>query len=222
VNVSEAVERRISVRAFRNDPVPGEMLREILQKAGRAPSGGNVQPWIVHALAGPKLAEFKSAVAARQAAGERETPEYDIYPASLWDPHRTYRFECGEDLYRAINVPRDDKAGRLRQMARNFDFFGAPVGLFFFLDRRMGPPQWADLGMYMQTVMLLVVDYGLDSCAQELWAHWPKSAAAFLGVPDTLMLFAGMSLGYRDPDHPINSLRTKRAQLDDFAHFHGF
>jgi nitroreductase len=106
-------------------------------------------------------------------------------------------------------------------MARNFDFFGAPVGLFFFLDRRMGPPQWSDLGMYMQTVMLLAVEAGLDSCAQEIWAHWPKLVAAFFGVPDTQMLFAGMSLGYRDPDHPINGLRTKRAPLHAFAHFHG-
>jgi nitroreductase len=222
MNVSEAVERRISVRAFRQDPVPGELLRELLQKASRAPSGGNVQPWIVHALAGQKLTEFKSMLAARQAAGEHETPEYDIYPAALWDPYRTYRFECGEDLYRTIDIPRENKAARFRQIARNFDFYGAPVGLFFFLDRRMGPPQWADLGMYMQTVMLLAVEYGLDSCAQEIWAHWPKSVAAFFKVPETQMLFAGMSLGYRDPDHPINSLRTKRAQLDDFAHFHGF
>jgi len=221
MNVSEAVDKRISVRAFRQDPVPGEILRALLQKAARAPSGGNVQPWIVHALAGQKLTEFKSLLAARQAAGERETPEYDVYPAALWDPYRSYRYECGEDLYGTIGIPREDKAARLKQMARNFDFFGAPVGLFFFLDRRMGPPQWSDLGMYMQTVMLLAVEAGLDSCAQEIWAHWPKFVSAFFGVPDTQMLFAGMSLGYRDPDHPINSLRTRRAPLHAFAHFHG-
>jgi nitroreductase len=181
------------------------------------PSGGNLQPWRVYALAGEPLAQFKAIVA----GARMEEPEYEVYPANLWDPFRTRRYQCGEDLYASIGVGRDDKPARYRQLARNTEFFGAPVGLFFCLDRKLGYPQWADLGMYMQTVMLLAVEAGLDSCAQEIWAHWPKLVAAFFGVPDTQMLFAGMSLGYRDPDHPINGLRTKRAPLHAFAHFHG-
>jgi nitroreductase len=222
MNTSEAVERRISVRAFRPDAVPGAVVREILEKASRAPSGGNVQPWKVYALTGQPLAEFKSYVAERVAAGAAETPEYAIYPPELWEPYRTYRFQCGEDLYRSINIPREDKAARLKQFARNFAFFDAPVGLFFFLERRMGPPQWADLGMYMQTVMLLAVECGLDTCAQEFWALWPNTVAQFLGAPADQMLFAGMAMGYRDPEHPINTLRTRRASLEDFAKLRGF
>jgi len=222
MNVGEAVERRISVRAFKPDPVPAELLRKILQKAGRAPSGGNVQPWKVYALTGQPLAALTRRVAEQIAAGRQETPEYDVYPAPLWEPYRTYRFECGEDLYRSINIARGDKPARLAQLARNFTFFDAPVGLFFFIERRMGPPQWSDLGMYMQTVMLLAVEYGLDSCAQEIWANWPKTVAEQVDAPADQMLFSGMALGYRDPDHPINTLRTRRAAFDEFVKMQGF
>jgi nitroreductase len=222
MNVSDAVSRRISVRAFRPDPVPSALVRQILEQAGRAPSGGNLQPWKVYALAGAPLAEFKARVAQGLAKGPMETPEYNVYPPDLWEPYRTYRFECGEDLYRTIGIPREDKPARMRQFARNMSFFDAPVGLFYFIERRMGPPQWADLGMYMQTVMLLAVEQGLDTCPQEAWAIWPKTVAEFVGAPAEQMLFAGMALGYRDEAHPINTLRTRRAAFDDFVRMRGF
>ena len=221
MNVTEAVERRISVRAFKPDPVPEQTIREILAIASRAPSGGNLQPWVVHALAGEPLARLKALAGQKMAAGG-ETPEYDVYPPDLWDPFRTRRFVCGEDLYATIEIPREDKPARLRQLARNIEFFGAPVGLFFCLDRKLGPPQWADLGMFMQTVMLLAVERGLDTCAQEFWARVPRTVAQFVDLPADHMLFSGMALGYRDESAPINTLRTRRDPVDAFAHFHGF
>src|SRR5476649_2002086 len=115
MNVSDAVERRISVRAFRPDPVPGEVVREILEAAGRAPSGGNLQPWRVHALAGEPLAALKREAMASLAGGG-ETPEYEVYPANLWDPFRTRRYENGEDLYASIGIPRENKPARLMQL----------------------------------------------------------------------------------------------------------
>lgn len=221
MNVTDAVERRISVRAFRPDPVPGAVLTEILRIAQRAPSGGNLQPWLVHGLAGTPLAEFKALMAARL-AGPRETPAYAVYPEALWDPYRTRRFETGEDLYASLGIAREDKAGRLRQFARNFEFFGAPAALFFFIDRNMGPPQWSDLGMYIQTIMLLAVERGLDSCAQEAWSMWPQTVSAFLDVKEPYMLFCGLALGYRDESHPVNGLRTRRAPLGEVAVLRGF
>jgi nitroreductase len=221
MNVTEAVGKRISVRAFRPDPVSGAVVREILEVAHRAPSGGNLQPWRVHALAGEPLAELKARATAVQAAG-LEKPEYEVYPPELWDPFRTRRFVCGEDLYASIGIPREDKPARLRQLARNLELFGAPVGLFFSLDRRLGPPQWSDVGMYMQTVMLLAVEHGLDTCAQEFWARLPNTAGAFLGLPDDHILFAGMALGYRDESAPINALRTRREPFEAFAEMRGF
>jgi len=221
MNVTEAVAARVSVRAFRPDPVPGALVREILEAAKRAPSGGNLQPWRVHALAGAPLAALKAEAMVKLAAGAEPT-EYDVYPPELWDPFRARRFACGEDLYATIGIPREDKPARLRQLARNVELFGAPVGLFFSLDRRLGPPQWSDMGMYMQTVMLLAVERGLDTCAQEFWARLPRTVAGVLGLPDDHILFAGMALGYRDPEAPINALRTRREPFEAFAEMRGF
>jgi nitroreductase len=151
-----------------------------------------------------------------------EEPEYDVYPPNLWEPFRTRRFQNGEDLYATIGIPREDRPARLRQLARNGEFFGAPVGLFFCLDRKLGPPQWADLGMYMQSVMLLAVERGLDTCPQEYWARYPKTVAAFLGLPDDHMVFSGMALGYRDPGHPINTLMARRDSFELWGELRGF
>jgi nitroreductase len=219
MNVTEAVDRRVSVRAFKPDPVPGALVREILETAHRAPSGGNLQPWRVHALAGEPLEALKARVAANLGG---ETPEYDVYPDNLWDPFRTRRFECGEDLYATLGIPREDKPARLQQLFKNTQFFGAPVGLFFSLDRKLGKPQWADVGMYMQTVMLLAVERGLATCAQEFWARYPKTVAEHVGLPEDHMLFSGMALGWADETAPINSLRTRRDPFDVWATMSGF
>jgi nitroreductase len=218
MDVSEAARRRMSVRAFLEKPVPGELVREILEIAHGAPSGGNLQPWRVYALAGEALAAFK----ARAVAGGPEAPEYDVYPANLWEPFRTRRYQCGEDLYASIGIPREDKPARLKQLARNLDFFGAPVGLFFCLDRNLGLPQWADVGMFMQTVMLLAIERGLDTCSQEFWARYPRAVAEFVGLPDDHMVFAGMALGYRDESAPINGWRTRRDPFETWAEMRGF
>lgn len=219
MDVSEAVERRTSVRAFRPDAVPRELVADILARAAQAPSGGNLQPWRVYALAGEPLVAFKAVVAANPLG---EPPEYDVYPPNLWDPFRTRRFQNGEDLYRSIGIPRDDKPARLRQLAQNGDFFGAPVGLFFCLDRKLGPPQWSDVGMFMQTLMLLAVERGLDTCAQEYWSRFPTTVASFLGLPDDHMLFSGMAMGYRDGDAAINAMTTSRDPIAIWGELRGF
>lgn len=220
MNVSEAVATRRSVRAFLDKPVPGQILREVVEQAARAASGGNLQPWRIYVLAGEPMAEFKKVMERRLATGPTSDPtEYEIYPADLWDPYRTERYAVGEEMYALLGTPRTDKPGRLRQFARNYQFFGAPAGLFCYVDRRMGKPQWSDLGMYLQTVMLLLRAHGLDSCAQECWSVYPRTVGEFLDPPEELMLFCGMSIGYADPDAPVNRLRTRRLPLDQFATF---
>jgi len=218
MDVSESIARRMSVRAFKPEPPPAGMVGEILEAAHRAPSGGNLQPWKVYALSGPVLDEFKALVA----RSPMETPQYDVYPANLWEPFRTRRFECGEDLYAAIDIPREDRPSRLRQLAKNAGFFGAPVGIFFCLDRGLGPPQWADVGMFLQNVMLLAIERGLDTCAQEFWARYPQTVARFIGLPQDQMLFCGMAMGYRDHAHAINAWRTRRDPFDSWCEMRGF
>ena len=223
MNVVEAIETRMSCRAFRNTPVPEATVNAILETARRSPSGGNLQPWHVHVLTDAPLADFLAIIRSKLPDSPRgEGSEYDIYPPNLWEPYRSRRFKCGEDLYATINVTREDRFARLLQFARNYEFFGAPVGLFFYIDRRMGPPQWSDLGMFMQSVMLLAREHGLDTCPQEAWSVWYRTVSEFLQVPPELMLFSGMALGFRDEDAPINRLRTDRADLVEFATLRGF
>jgi len=223
MNVSEALATRMSCRAFLPTPVPEATVRAILEGAKQAPSGGNLQPWRVYALSGEPLKEFLALIRSKIPTHPRgEGSEYEIYPTGLWEPYRSRRFKCGEDMYATIGVAREDKLARLLQFARNYEFFGAPVGMFFCLDRRMGPPQWSDVGMYMQSVMLLAREHGLHTCAQEAWSVWYRTVGEFLKLPPELMLFSGMALGYRDESAPINTLKTDRAPLEEFAELRGF
>jgi nitroreductase len=223
MDVLEAVDSRYSCRAFLPTPVPEKIVRDILERAGRAPSGGNVQPWRVHALSGAKLNELRTIVRARfNELPYIEGPEYDIYPRNLKEPYETRRRRAGVMLYQSIGVVREDRAGRYSQYARNFLFYDAPVGLFFSIDRTMGPPQWSDLGGFIQTVMLLARSYGLHCCAQEAWTHWHKTLPRFLGLSSDYILFCGMAMGFADDTAPINSWRSPREQLNVYASFEGF
>lgn len=219
MKVSDAIAARRSVRAFRPDAVPGAVVREILEKAARAPSGGNLQPWRVHALAGAPLADLLAQVAA---GPPQAAPEYAVYPPDLWEPYRSRRFANAEQLYATLGIPREDKPARLRQMARNAQFFGAPVGIFLSIDRAMGAPQWSDLGCYLQNVMLLAVEHGLATCPQEYWAFCSEPVKAFLGLSAEQTLFAGIALGFEDTQAAINQWRSERAAFDEFAQMRGF
>lgn len=222
LRVRDAVHSRLSVRAFLPDPVPIQTVRDVLQDAARALSGGNLQPWFIDVLAGERLAAFKALMQTRLAPdAEPEAPAYDIYPPALPAPWRDRRFGVGEDMYARLGIPRDDKAARRRWFANNFSFFGAPVALICSVERLMGPPQWADLGMFLQTVMLLLRERGLDSCPQECWAHYPDTLARFLDWPASRMVFCGMAIGWRDPTHPVNGLVSQRAPLEEWVRFHG-
>ncbi len=222
MNVNDAIETRRSVRGFLDKPVDADVIRRVVERAARAPSGGNVQPWHIDVVAGEPLAELKAIMRRRLAEAPKGEPtEYDIYPKELPAPYKNYRFAVGEELYRALGIPRDDKAARLMWFARNFQFFGAPVALFCSVAKTMGPPQWSDLGMYLQSLMLLLREEGLDSCPQECWAIYPETIRNFIGIPDDRMLFTGMAIGYKDQADPANAARPTRAPLTDFARFHG-
>lgn len=223
MKVSEALKSRITCRVFLNKPVKETDVREVLEAAQWAPSGGNLQPWHVYVLAGERRDAFLDLIAERQ----KTTPfgegnEYPIYPEGLKEPYRSRRFKCGEDMYATIGVPREDKAKRRAQFARNFRAFDAPVLLFFAIDRQMGMDQWGDLGMFEQSVMLMAREKGLHTAAQEAWAIWHKTIAEFVNMPQELMLHCGMGMGYMDEAAPINKLRTSRAPLEEWASFSGF
>ena len=221
MNVTQAVAARRSVRGFLDRPVPLETLRALVIKAARAPSGGNLQPWHVDLVAGESLAALRAIMRATLAAGDVEPPAYAIYPQPLTAPYRDRRFAIGEAMYAHIGIPREDREARRRWFARNFDFFGAPAALFVTVDRQMGPPQWADLGMFLENVMLLAVEAGLATCPQECWAMYPETVTRFLETPAERMLFCGVAIGFEDTDDPANRLRSDRAPADEWLTVRG-
>lgn len=216
MNVSEAMVARKTIRNFLDTPVSDNTIRDLLSKASRAPSGGNVQPWRIYVVNGETTQRFLSHVQART---DREKPSYEVYPASLKEPYRSSRFKCGEDMYALLGIPRDNKPARFEHLARNYQLFGAPAAIFCFVDRIMGPPQWSDLGMFLQSFMLLAKELGLDTCAQEAWASKPDSVTSFVNAPEELMLFCGMAIGHANPDAPVNSLITDREPIENWATF---
>ncbi|MBS0247546.1 MAG: nitroreductase [Proteobacteria bacterium] len=224
MEIQQAVASRYSCRAFLDKSVPKHVVRDIIERAARAPSAGNMQPWRVYALAGKKVDELRAILRPRMASElpKGEGVEYTIYPQPMAPTYRERSFTVGELLYESIGVTRDDKASRYRQYARNFEFFGAPVALFFAREKDHGVAQWADIGGYLQTVALLARGYGLHTCPQQAWVSFHRTVREFLSLPDHLMVYSGMALGYEDPDAPINRWRSPRAPVDEWAQFDGF
>lgn len=212
MDVTTALHERVSVRAFLPDPVSEDTVRGLLETARWSPSGGNLQPWRVIVVSG---AERDAVVRlARQAQESQEDgggAEFPIYPAPLHEPFRTRRFTMGEQMYEVIGVPREDKAARYAHLARNFEFFGAPVAVFFVVDRRLGHGQWAHLGMFMQSLALAATEQGLATCFQEYWGTVRAPLAEHFGLDGEHTVYCAMALGHPDPDAPLNTLRTDRA-----------
>ncbi|HQQ70201.1 MAG TPA: nitroreductase [Alicycliphilus sp.] len=219
MDVIQALRQRRSVRAFLPKAPPAALVQTLLQEAAQAASGGNLQPWRVLALTGQPLQQLLTAMSETRTEG---VPANQSYPPDLWEPYRTRRFANGEDLYRSIGIPREDKAGRLEQLARNAEFFGAPVGIFVCVDERMGLPQWADLGIYLQSLMLLAVQHGLATCAQGFWRRYGGVLQPLLGQPEPYRVAFGVALGYEDEAAPINALRSTRAPWADWGELRGF
>ncbi len=223
MNVSEAVASRRSIRAFLDKPVDREVLARVLAKAQRSPSGGNTQPWNVIVLTGDPLAALLARVAEVIPQGlAAYSPEYNVYPPELDGAYQQRRFGVGDAMYAALNIPREDKASRLKWFARNFQAFGAPVLLLLHTKRYMGPPQWADMGMWLQTVSLLLREEGLDSCMQEAWAVYTKQIRESVEIPDDHIFFCGMAIGWGDREAAINCFEVPRAGIEEVVTWQGF
>ena len=220
MDVYEAVRSRRAVRGFTDRPVPREVLERVLSAAAWAPSGSNIQPWHVYVLTGAPLAELKKRAGERVAAGGPwDERQYEMYPRALKSPYLERRAAFGKERYGELGISREDVEARQRAAAANWNCFGAPAALFCYIDRDLGRPQWADVGMYLQTVMLLLRAEGLHSCPQMAWSQVRETVAEVLSPSDGLILFCGMSIGYEDPT--IGYARRGRAPLDETVTFVG-
>lgn len=216
----DVVRARRSIRAFRPDPVPPEVIRELLQLASRAPSGTNIQPWKVHVVTGDTRRRLEEEVLAhRETRPTDDTAEF-ARPAKRKEPYISRMRALGKDMYGRIGIPRGDEAASWRQWGRNYSFFDAPVGLIFTIDKELDSMSFLDIGMFMQTLMLAAKDRGLDTCAQGAWNLFWSATRRILSIPDDEYVIAGMALGYADADDPVNGVIAPREPLDQFVTFH--
>ena len=217
MRVSDAITGRQSIRAFLSDKtVSDEQVASLLNVAARAPSGSNIQPWHVYVVRGERKAAITEACSARFLNGDEGAYEYHYYPRAWREPYIGRRRQTGFGLYGLLGVDRQDVASVQGYRVQNYQFFGAPVGLFFTIDRDMEQGSWLDYGMFLQSFMLAAREAGLESCAQAAFCPYHDSVMPLLGAPDEQMLICGMSLGYADPNALINTYRTPRLDARDF------
>ena len=220
--VDAAITSRRSVRAFLPTPVPEATVREILEVAARAPSGTNIQPWKVHVLTGAARRRLSDAIlAAYNDPAERaqHSEEYDYYPREWVSPYIDRRRKIGWDLYGLLGIGKTDKARMHAQHRRNYEFFGAPVGLMFTIDRILRQGSWLDYGMFIEGVMVSARAHGLDTCPQAAFTPFHRIVTDEIRAPANEQLVCGMSLGWADPDAIENTLVTEREPVSGFARF---
>ena len=216
--VDTVMRGRHSARAFLPQAVSPVLVDEILTVAARAPSGTNIQPWRVHVVTGTTRQQLVEKVCAAYDAGDRShQAEYAYYPTEFFEPYLGRRRKVGWDLYSLLNIQKGDGVGMKAQHRKNFELFGAPVGLMFTIDRRMGQGSWFDYGMFVQSVMLAARARGLDTCPQAAWIDYHRIIADVLSFGDQEQLVCGMALGYADRGAVENSLITERAALAEFV-----
>lgn len=221
--VDDAITSRRSIRAFLPDPVPRETIEQILAVASRAPSGTNTQPWTVHAVTGERLESLSDdLVAAHNDPNRKDEREYQYYPTEWFEPILSRRRKVGWDLYGLLGIKKGDKVAMHAQLGENYRLFGAPVGLFFSIDRRLEKGSWLDYGMFLENIMIAARGRGLDTCPQAALVNYPAEVRRHLGVDESQVLVCGMALGYADQSAHINTLETEREPHSGFATFVGW
>jgi len=220
IHVIEAIKGRLSTRAFLDKPVSRETIEAILDTARWAPSGGNLQPWQVAVVTGDKKQRIANAIMEARRNGEKERADYPYYPREWFEPYKSRRVATGIALYQALGIAREDKAARNEAWNRNYRFFGAPVGLLFFIDRRLGHGALVDVGLFLQSLMLAACANGLATCPQASLADYPDIIRPILGIEDNLALVCGLSLGYPDPDAAVNQYRTERIAVNELTRWY--
>lgn len=217
ISVQDAILGRRSIRSFKPQTFPLDLVEKILDLAARAPSGVNAQPWKVYVVAGEARDHVGRVV--RQAAEDKQHQEEYAYAPKWWEPYLARKRKVGYDLYDAYGIERSDMKARWEAAMKNFDFHGAPVGVFFTMDKRMQYGQWLDMGIFLGNFLLAARSFGLEACAQQVWCEYGPAVHNVIGIPDDEVLVTGLSLGYADEGAPENSLHTERASASEFARF---
>jgi nitroreductase len=220
--VEHAVVTRRAMRAFRPDTVERSLVERILAAASHAPSGSNIQPWSVHVVTGEPLRLLSAEMTEAFLSGEPERADFAYYPTNWRPPYIDRRRKTGWGLYQLAGVERGNREAGDRQRARNYSFFGAPVGLVFAIDDDLNKGSWLDYGMFIQSVMVLARAHGLHTCPLAAIGNYPDIVRRHLRIAGSQVVIAGMALGHLDQGDPTNRLITEREPVSAFATFHGY
>ena len=219
-DVFVAARTRRSIRAYKPDPVPPQILRDIVELGRHAPSGSNIQPWRVHVLTGVTLRRVGTAI---RSAFLNEEPghkrDYDYYTDPVFEPYLQRRRECGWGLYGTLGIGRGDHEKSKAYRAGNYTFFGAPAGLIFTIERKLEKGSWLDYGMFLQTLMLAARAKGLHTCAEASIASYPDVVRRELNLGKDWVVICGMAMGYADGAAVVNTFQPSRITLDEYATF---
>ncbi len=219
LTVEDAIRGRQSIRAYDKRPVPRDLVKHVIETANRAPSGSNIQPWKVYIVDGQARTALCNEILARYDTVGEDKREYNYYPVTWREPYLARRRACGWGLYSTLGITRDDKKGMHEQRRQNFDFFGAPTGLIFTIDRDMEIGSWLDSGMFIQSVMIAAREFGLETCPQAAFANFHAIIRKRLAVPDGEVVICGMALGYPETGAKVNTFRTEREPFEVYARF---
>lgn len=219
LTVEDAIRGRQSVRAFEQRTVPRDLVARVLETANRAPSGSNIQPWTVWVVDGAPRRQLCDEILTRFDTEGEDKREYNYYPVTWREPYLARRRACGWGLYGTMGLTRDDKAGMHAQRRQNFDFFGAPTGLIFTIDREMEIGSWLDTGMFVQSVMIAAREFGLETCPQAAFANFHAIIRRRLAIPQSQIVICGMAMGFPEAGARVNTFRTEREPLEVYARF---
>lgn len=219
MQVKQALHDRRSIRAFLDKPVSNEMIIDLLDSARWSPSGSNTQPWQVAILSGERKCRLQQQIEQAYLNGIKPQQDYIYYPTTWIDPYQKRRMTCGLQLYKSLNIAKEDRSKRQQQWIANYHSFHAPVLLLFFMDKIMQTGSYVDYGMFLQSIMLSATEQGLATCAQAALCDYSGIIRDYLGYDDDKILICGMALGYADEEAPINSYRTQREEVSSFTQF---
>ncbi len=220
MDIIDAIKNRKSVRKFLDKSVDRKILFEVLDAARWSPSGANCQPWRVEIVTGKTKQRITEAILRAKKEGFMEPPDMDYYPEVWKNPYKERRFKCGLALYSALGIERGDAEARKQAWFRNYEFFGAPVGVLLFMPRVLGTGFLVDMGIFIQSFVLACMDKGLATCIQASLAEYPTLVKEILKVPDDFKMVCGISVGYEDSSDPVNNFRTTRVDVEEFTRWH--
>ena len=219
MNVSDTLKERKSVRAYLPKDVEKEKIEHILNCAKHAPSGVNTQPWQVCVVSKDSKKRLDAKMTDAFLSNEKENMDYQYYPLVWNEVYKNRRKETGLQMYKTLEITREDKDKQLKQWTKNYDAFGAPVVLYFFIDKDMQKGSYLDYGMFLQSIALVAVEQGLSTCIQAALAQYPDIVKDELNIPKDKILLCGIALGYEDKNDVVNSYRTSRVELEEFVEF---